>query len=120
MPLEILILKAIGDKLIEKLGTVKAGPLTPLISQFAPVFASMTEQQVAGWITLASTGSTYDAKVALLSQLSNSELADRWDADIGEWKPLNQTNADNIDMQKQAVVGATKLALSLGLVAVFP
>ena len=114
------LLKQIGDKLVSKVGTVKAGAFTDLLRQYAPVVANMTEAEINAWCVAAETGDTFAAKVMLDSKLSNADLLAAMDANNDALAALNVTNAANMDLQRNFVASLAKILIGLGGALVIP
>ena len=96
--LQILI-----GRVVAKYGKTQASLLTPIITQYGPVFAAMTATEVWAWLELATKGNRFKAYSEIVAKLPNQELADEWASINAKMQTANVQNAQNVDWQSEAI-----------------
>ena len=101
-------LQIIIERAIAKYGKTQTSLLTPIITQYGPIFAAMTATEVWGWLELATKGNRFKAYSEIVARLPNQELANEWASINAKMQTANVQNAQNVDWQSEAIAGFLK------------
>jgi len=107
------IVQIMTERAIEKYGSKQATLLAPIISQYGPIFAAMTSDQLWAWLETATKGDQFKAFSEIASRLSNSELFTEWTTNNAKTDTLNTQNAQNVDWNSGALATILKALVML-------
>ena len=96
-------LQIILERAIAKYGKTQASLLTPIITQYGPIFAAMTAAEVWAWLELATKGDRFKAYSEIVARLPNQELANEWASINAKMQTANVQNAQNVEWQTSAI-----------------
>lgn len=102
------------DELQEKLPE----SMRPWVAEYAPAFIVMTAEEIKAWVELVIRGDVFEAYQAVVAKLENSALLEQWNALDAHWKAANKANAESIELQRTAALGAVKIMLAIALAAI--
>ena len=107
------IIAVMTERAIEKYGSKQATLLGPIISQYGPIFAAMTSEQVWAWLETATKGDQFKAFSEIASRLSNAELLTEMAANNAKMQTQNIQNAQNVEWQSGALATILKALVML-------
>jgi len=100
---------------LDKLLAATPDMFKPIVMQYGPGLVAMTAQEFADWLTMLIMGNNGAAWRALLAKLPNADLMAAWDSQNIKWDAADAKNADNIALQKSAVLAVLKVLLGVAL-----
>jgi len=87
----------------------------PVVTQYGPALVAMTAQQFADWLNLLVKGNTTEAFAALLTTPEATLGADA--VNLAEWKKANDSQSENLAVQRAAAMAVLKILLGVVLAA---
>jgi len=100
---------------LDKLLAATPDMFKPIVMQYGPGLVAMTAQEFGDWLTMLIMGNNGAAWRALLAKLPNADLMAAWDSQNIKWDAAAAKNADNIALQKSAVLAVLKVLLGVAL-----
>jgi len=114
---QVIVAKLIAD-VTAKLGASQAKAFGPIITQYAPVFAAMTVDEVWAWIGLALNGDPYDAYKSILDKMDAAGLSDEWSKLNAKWQSANEANVAVLAMRRSLASGVVQVLATMALAMV--